>query len=89
MAIKENTENLVLIVTRYQTILNKDIVKPLEEIELDDIWPVFNTTIANADVVIIKEKKRFKVLKHKHMELRHFARVYHESSLKNICFARS
>jgi hypothetical protein len=90
MAIRTNNENLVLILSRYQlTMGNED--KPLEDIGIKDIWPVLNIAAANADVVIIKEGKQFKVLKHKHMNgliNKSLKSTYHESSLKNICFAR-
>lgn len=90
MAIRENKENLVIILSRYQIVLNER-KKPLEDITLSDIWPVLNIAAANADVVIFKEEKQFKVLKHKHMDgfaNKSSTSIYHESSLKNICFAR-
>ena len=83
-----DNENLVLILSKQQTTFDcKKAEKPLEDIALEDIWPTLNIAAANADVVIMKEGSRFKVLKHKFMG-NLVTPIYHTSMLKNIIFAR-
>jgi len=85
--IDSNLENMVLILSRYQTISAcKDSGTKLKDIILDDIWPALKIAAANADVVIMMEGNTFSVLKHKHMT--DISNTYHKSTLTNIAFAR-
>ena len=85
--VDSNMENMVLILSRFQTVFQcKKSKKDLKDITLDDIWPALNIAAANADVVIMMDGDRFSVLKHKHMT--DISELYHKSSLTNIAFAR-
>lgn len=81
-------ENMVIILGRKQLgfiAKNKNI--PMEEITAEVFWPTLNQVIANAEVVLFKEGKEFKVLKHDYMPDA-IGQVYHMSDLKNITFAK-
>ena len=83
--VKSNTENMVMILSRYQTIWDCHY-KDLKDITIDNIWPTLKIAAANADVVIMKEGTQFTVLKHKHMT--DLSSNYHINLLTNIVFAR-
>ncbi len=88
MIYSSNTENMVLILSRYQTTIKcKEESTPLKDITINDIWPTLKIAAANADVVIIKEGSIFKVLKHHHMVSSALYHIYHHNALYNICFA--
>lgn len=83
----DDNQNMVIILGRFQTrMISRE--RPLDKVQLTDIMPVYSVAVANADVVIIKDGKKFAVLKHRHMTgvLRS---EYHASTLNNIISARS
>lgn len=80
-------DNMVMILTRDQlTLTAKRRNRPIEDITMDDIWPVLSIAMANAEVVIIMDEKMFSVIKHKYM--RNPSTTYHISTLPNIITAR-
>lgn len=85
--INSDLENMVLILSRHQTIFTcKKANKNLQDITLDDIWPALKIAAANADVVIMMDDGMFSVLKHDFMP--DLSAIYHKSTLTNIAFAR-
>ena len=84
MEIKEDNQNMVIILGRYHFLNKTDI--PLEKITFDDIRPVCLVAAHRADVVIIMDGKQFVILKHRYMNVK--GKKYHKSSLTNIMFAR-
>lgn len=77
-------QNMVIILGRKQLSFKAKNI-PIEDVTIDDFWPIMAQAIANADVVIFKDGKRFKVVKHIFMPEN---AIYHISELKNIAFAR-
>ena len=82
--IKVNDQNMIIILSRYQTSTDYDV--PLESITFIDIRPVYMISAHRADVIIIKDGSEFVVLKHRHMNIT--GKKYHQSDLTNIMFAR-
>jgi hypothetical protein len=82
--IKVNDQNMIIVLSRYQTSTNYDV--PLEDIKFSDIRPVYMISAHRADVIIIKDGSEFVILKHRHMNI--VGAKYHQSDLTNIMFAR-
>lgn len=85
--INDNEQNMVLILTRKQTVFDcKEKNIPLEAITEADIWPVLHIAMANAEVTIIMDGKEFHVIKHRYMAK--CSPIYNINELTNIVFAR-
>jgi hypothetical protein len=82
-----DNQNMVLVLSRFQLMKSAKNSLKLTEIKIDDILPQLTIAAANANVVIIKDGQRFAVLKHDGMT-GVTGSEYHESTIKNIMFAR-
>jgi hypothetical protein len=80
-------QNMVMILNRFCLIKCARDGQLLTKIRIGDIQPRFKIAAACADVVIIKDGKKFAVLKHNHM-MNVIGYDYPVSTLKNIMFAR-